>query len=185
MFCFVAICDGGGLAGKDISVKKYVVRLSAGNASICKRCPQRKEPGEAAVEGAHSVEGRCLGGRRRLERQPDHPGLGHQCVHDLPGTQATAGRGLRSGVEPQTAHDTAHCCDFRRREGSQADRPGVLQAAEGARPLDVRLLESKVVELGIVERASDSTIGRTLKKTVSSRIAGNARSSRRRPTAPS
>jgi hypothetical protein len=26
-----------GMAGKDISVKKYVVRLSAGNASICKR----------------------------------------------------------------------------------------------------------------------------------------------------
>jgi hypothetical protein len=45
-------------------------------------------------------------------------------------------------------------------------------------------LENKVVELGIVERASDSTIGRTLKKTVSSRIAGNAGSSRRRPTVP-
>ena len=49
----------------------------------------------------------------------------------------------------------------------------------------LRLLENKVVELGIVERASDSTIGRTLKKTVSSRIAGNAGSSRRRPIAPS
>ena len=48
----------------------------------------------------------------------------------------------------------------------------------------LRLLENKVVELGIVERASDSTIGRTLKKTVSSRIAGNAGSSHRRPTAP-
>ena len=47
------------------------------------------------------------------------------------------------------------------------------------------LLENKVVELGIVERASDSTIGRTLKKTASSRIAGNAGSFRRRPTAPS
>ena len=49
----------------------------------------------------------------------------------------------------------------------------------------LRLLENKVVELGIVERASDSTIGRTLKKTASSRIAGNAGSFRRRPTAPS
>jgi transposase len=37
----------------------------------------------------------------------------------------------------------------------------------------LRLLENKVVELGIVERASDSTIGRTLKKTRSSRIAGS------------
>ena len=49
----------------------------------------------------------------------------------------------------------------------------------------LRLLENKVVELGIVERASNSTIGRTLKKTASSCIAGNAGSFRRRPTAPS
>ena len=34
----------------------------------------------------------------------------------------------------------------------------------------LRLLEHKVVELNIVDRASDSTIGRTLKKTFSSRI---------------
>ena len=46
----------------------------------------------------------------------------------------------------------------------------------------LRLLENKVVELGIVDRASDSTIHRTLKKTVSNRIAGSAGSSRRRPT---
>src|SRR6516162_7664017 len=37
----------------------------------------------------------------------------------------------------------------------------------------LRLLENKVVELGIVDRASDSTIGRTLKKTVSNPIAGS------------
>jgi hypothetical protein len=49
----------------------------------------------------------------------------------------------------------------------------------------LRLLENKVVELGIVDRASDSTIHRTLKKTVSNRIAGSAGSSHRRPTAPS
>src|SRR3982074_1129494 len=35
----------------------------------------------------------------------------------------------------------------------------------------LRLLENKVVELGLAERASDSTIGRTLKKTLSSPIA--------------
>lgn len=34
----------------------------------------------------------------------------------------------------------------------------------------LRLLENKVVELNIVDRASDSTIGRTLKKTFLSRI---------------
>jgi transposase len=35
------------------------------------------------------------------------------------------------------------------------------------------LLEEKVVELNIVERASDNTISRTLKKTVSNRICGS------------
>ena len=48
----------------------------------------------------------------------------------------------------------------------------------------LRLLEAKVVELGIVERASDSTIGRALKKTFSSRIAANTGSSRPRPAPP-
>jgi len=49
----------------------------------------------------------------------------------------------------------------------------------------LRLLEKKVVELNIVDRASDSTIGRTLKKTLSNRIAASNGSSRPRPTAPS
>ena len=45
------------------------------------------------------------------------------------------------------------------------------------------LLENKVVELGIVDRASDSTIGRALKKTSFSPIADSAGLSRRRRTA--
>jgi hypothetical protein len=43
-------------------------------------------------------------------------------------------------------------------------------APEGHAKWTLRLLEDKVVELHIVERASDNTIGRTLKKTLSSRI---------------
>lgn len=38
----------------------------------------------------------------------------------------------------------------------------------------LQLLEEQVVELKIVERASDNTIGRTLKKTLSSRICKNS-----------
>ena len=41
---------------------------------------------------------------------------------------------------------------------------------EGHARWSLRLLEQKVVELNIVEAASDNTIGRTLKKTFSSRI---------------
>ena len=41
---------------------------------------------------------------------------------------------------------------------------------EGRASWTLRLLEEKVVELNIVDRASDNTIGRTLKKTLSGRI---------------
>ena len=42
---------------------------------------------------------------------------------------------------------------------------------EGFARWSLRLLEEKVVELNIVDKASDNTIGRTLKKTPSSRTA--------------
>jgi hypothetical protein len=44
-------------------------------------------------------------------------------------------------------------------------------APEGFARWSLRLLEEKVVELNIVEKASDNTIGRTLKKTRSNRTA--------------
>jgi Homeodomain-like domain len=47
----------------------------------------------------------------------------------------------------------------------------------------LRLLENKVVELHIVEKASDNTIGRVLKKTGLSRISKNSGSFRRGKTA--
>jgi hypothetical protein len=49
---------------------------------------------------------------------------------------------------------------------------------EGFARWSLRLLEEKVVELNIVERASDSTIGRVLKKTLSSPTARSAGSFR-------
>ena len=47
------------------------------------------------------------------------------------------------------------------------------------------LLETAVVERNIVDRASDNTISRTLKKTRSNLISGSSGSFRRRPTPPS
>jgi hypothetical protein len=46
-------------------------------------------------------------------------------------------------------------------------------APAGHAKWSLRLLEEKVVELSIVRRASDNTIGRTLKKTFSSRISSS------------
>src|SRR5580658_9080533 len=132
-----ALATEAGMAGKDISVKKHVVRLSSGE----------REHLQALIRKGKSPAKRLLKARILLKADVSEAGEGWSdsriiqaldtsASNDLPGTQATGGRGLRSGVEPQTAHDTAGCCDFRRREGSQADRPGVLQAAEGTRPLD-------------------------------------------------
>ena len=56
---------------------------------------------------------------------------------------------------------------------------------KGRRRWTLTLLESAVVELNIVACASDNTIGRTLKKTGSSRIGRSSGSFRQRPMLPS
>ena len=57
-------------------------------------------------------------------------------------------------------------------------------APEGFARWSLRLLEEKVVELNIVEKASDNTIGRTLKKTLSNPIAIGNGSFHPTPTRP-
>jgi poly-gamma-glutamate capsule biosynthesis protein CapA/YwtB (metallophosphatase superfamily) len=56
---------------------------------------------------------------------------------------------------------------------------------KGRKRWTLTLLETAVVELNIVARASDNTIGRTLEKTRSSRISRSSGSFRPRPTPPS
>ena len=56
---------------------------------------------------------------------------------------------------------------------------------KGRKRWTLTLLETAVVELNIVDRASDNTIGRTLKKPRSSLTSRSNGSSRRRPTPPS
>ena len=53
---------------------------------------------------------------------------------------------------------------------------------KGRKRWTLTLLETAVVQLNIVDRASDNTIGRTLKKTLSSLTYRSNGSSRRRPT---
>ncbi len=57
---------------------------------------------------------------------------------------------------------------------AKTDRFGLLRPTAGVRPLDLAVAVSKVVELQIVDRASDSTIGHVLKKVSSSPILKNA-----------
>ena len=89
------------------------------------------------------------------------------------GPGASWSRKVRGGVGPQIQLKLRPAADFRRRGGSKTDRADPLSAPAGFARWSLRLLEEKVVELHIVERASDNTIGRTLKNTFSSRIASS------------
>src|SRR5262249_6602300 len=105
-------------------------------------------------------------------------------IHGLSGAQTTGGRRLRGGIEPQAARDA--CAIARIFDGEKEAKLIALACSKrpkGRARWTLRLLENKVVELGIVDRASDSTIGRALKKTLFSPIAASTGSSRRRPTA--
>src|SRR5215207_5878139 len=113
------------MAAKEISVKKYVVRLSA----------DERERLEALIRKGKSPAQQLL--KARILLQADHRGSGNQRVRGLPGAQATGGRRLRGRVEPQTTGDAGGRADFRRREGSRADRLGLLQTSQGTRALDL------------------------------------------------
>src|ERR1700693_5548896 len=87
---------------------------------------QRQAFGPVADEGAHPLEGGRIGCGRRLERQPDRRGTGHQHRH-CRADQAPAGRGrVRGGVGPQIQLELRPAADFRRRGGSKTDRADPL-----------------------------------------------------------
>src|SRR5438128_8268076 len=98
------------MAAKEISVKKYVVRLSG----------EERERLETLIRKGKSPARRVLKARILLKadvseagkRQPDHRSSGNQPIHGLPGAQTTGGRRLRGGVEPQAARDACRCSDF-------------------------------------------------------------------------
>ena len=129
------------MAAKEISVKKYVVRLSADEREQLEALIRKgKSPAQRLLKARILLKADVSEAGRRLERQPDHRGVGDQRIHGLPGAQATGGRGLRGGVEPQATGDAGGCADFRRREGSQTDRLGLFQTAQGTRALDLAVV---------------------------------------------
>jgi hypothetical protein len=73
-------------------------------------------------------------------------------------------RRSRSGAAPQAVSQLRQAAHIRRCGGDQTDRPGLFGSPRGRAKRTLHLLEDKVVELNIVPRASDNTIGRTLKK---------------------
>lgn len=174
------------MATKDIAVKRYLVRLSA----------EEREQLQALIRKGKNPAKRLLKARILLKADVSEAGEGWSDGRIIKALDTSASMVYR--VRKQLVEEGFAAVLSRKQRAMPAvarifdgEKEAKLIALACSKPpkgrarWTLRLLENKVVELGIVERASDSTIGRTLKKTASSRIAGNAGSFRRRPTAPS
>jgi poly-gamma-glutamate capsule biosynthesis protein CapA/YwtB (metallophosphatase superfamily) len=162
------------VAGKEIAVKKYVVRLSA---------EEREKL--AAFVGSGKRSARLLTKARiLLKADVSEAGEGWsdgRIAEALDTSVANVERTRRQlvaeGLEAALAH----------KYNPKSARPRIFDGAseaklialacgpapEGYARWTLSLLEEKVVELNIVEKASDNTIGRTLKKTFSNRISSS------------
>jgi transposase len=173
------------MALKEIAVKKYVVRLSS----------EERQQLEALIRKGKGPAQRLLKARILLKADVSEAGEGWSDSRIIAALDTSPSMVYR--VRKQLVEEGFDAALSRK----QRKAPSVSRIFDGEKEAKLialacskppkgrarwtlRLLENKVVELGIVERASDSTIGRTLKKTVSNRIAGNAGLSHRRPTAP-
>ena len=172
------------MAGKKIAVKKYVVRLSA----------EEREQLETLIRKGKGPAQRLLKARILLKADVSDAGPGWSDSKIIAALDTSASMVYR--VRLQLVEEGLGAVLSRKQRAMPAvprifdgEKQAKLIALACSKPpkgrvrWTLRLLENKVVELGIVDCASDSTIGRTLKKTVSNPIAGNAGSSRRRPTA--
>jgi transposase len=174
------------MSAREVSVKKYVVRLSA---------EEREQLGALIRKGKSSAQ-RLMKARILLKADVSEDGEGwsdSQIVEALETSATTVYRTRQQLVEEGLEGVLGR---------KKPSRPSVLPIFDGEKEAKLialacsappqgrsrwtlRLLENKVVELDIVERASDSTIGRVLKKLNSSRTSKRNGSSRPKQIAPS
>ena len=172
------------MATREISVKRYVVRLSG----------EEREQLATLIRKGKSPARRLLKARILLKADVSQVGEGWSDSRIIEALETSASMVYR--VRKQLVEEGFEAVLSRKQRAMPAvgrifdgEKEAKLTALACSKPpkgrarWTLRLLESKVVELGIVDRASDSTIGRTLKKTFSSPIAGSNGLSRRRPTA--
>ena len=138
-----------GMAGKDISVKKYVVRLSAGE----------REHMQALIRKGKSPAKRLLKARILLKADVSEAGEGWSdswiikavdTGHELP-VRKPGRRGFHSSVEPQAAHTPPVAAIFDGEKEAKLIALACSEPPKGRARWTLRLLESKVVELGHVE----------------------------------
>jgi len=163
------------MARKEISVKRYVVKLSGEERSHL----------EALLRKGKSPAQRLLKARILLKADVSEAGEGWSDSRIIQALETNPSMVYR--VRKQLVEEGVEAVLSRKQRAMPAvprifdgEKEAKLTALACSKPprgrarWTLRLLENKVVELGIVDRASDSTIGRTLKKTRSSRIAGSA-----------
>jgi hypothetical protein len=163
------------VAGKEIGVKKYVVRLSA---------EERERLLDFIRSGKRSAQ-LLTKARIILKANVSEAGEGWSdgnIAQALDTSVANVERTRRQLVEE--GFEAALTRKYNpnsapRRIFDGAAEAKLIALACGPAPAGyarwtLSLLEEKVVELNIVEKASDNTIGRTLKKTFSSRISNGS-----------
>ena len=172
------------MSGKDVSTKKYVVRLSVEERDLL----------EALIRKGKSAAQRLLKARILLKADVSQSDDGWSDGRIVEALETSASMVYR--VRKQLVEEGFEAVLSRKQRATPAvarifdgEKEARLIALACSAPpkgrvrWTLRLLEKKVVELRIVDRASDSTIGRTLKKTFSSPTAGSAGSFPRRPAA--
>jgi len=172
------------MAAKEISVKKYVVRLSG----------EERAQLETVLRKGKSPARRLVKARILLKADVSEAGEGWSDNRIIKALDTSPSLVYR--VRKQLVEEGFEAVLSRKQRATPAvarifdgEKEAKLIALACSKPpkgrvrWTLRLLENKVVELGIVDRASDSTIGRALKKTLSSPIAASNGSSRPRPTA--
>ena len=162
------------MAGKEIAVKKYVVRLSV---------EERGKLTDFIGSGKRSAQ---LLTKARILLKADVSDAGEgwsdsKIAEALDTSVANVERTRRQLVEEGFE------AVLIRKYNPKCARPRIFDGAAEAKLIALAcgpapdgyarwtlcLLEEKVVELNIVEKASDNTIGRTLKKTFSNRISSS------------
>jgi hypothetical protein len=160
------------MSAREISVKKYVVRLSG----------EEREHLEALIRKGKGSARRLLKARILLKADVSEAGEGWSDGRIIEALETNASMVCR--VRKQLVEEGFEAVLSRKQRATPAvarifdgEKEAKLIALACSKPpkgrarWTLRLLENKVVELDIVDRASDSTIGRVLKKTRSSRIA--------------
>jgi len=163
------------MARKEISVKKYVVRLSS----------EERQQLETLIRKGRGSARQLLKARILLKADVSAAGPGWSDSKIIAALDTNASMLYR--VRKQLVEEGFEAVLSRKQRATPAvarifdgEKEAKLIALACSKPpkgrarWTLQLLENKVVELGIVERASDSTIHRTLKKTVSNRIGGSA-----------